>query len=44
VRVPGYERHGRELCADDLVVHDDPFDWELRGNCAFASDFDYGST
>jgi hypothetical protein len=41
--IPGYERHGRELYADELAVHDDPFDWELRGNCAYASDFDYAS-
>ena len=26
-----------------LVVDDDPFAWELSGNCAFASPFDYAS-
>jgi hypothetical protein len=41
--IPGYERHGRELYADELVVRDEPFEWELRGNCAYASDFDYSS-
>jgi hypothetical protein len=25
------------------VVDDEPFAWELSGNCAFASDFDYAS-
>lgn len=41
--IPGYERSGFELYADELVVDDEPFTWELSGNCAFASDFDYAS-
>ncbi len=41
--IPGYDRVGRELYADELVVDDEPFAWELAGNCAFASDFDYSS-
>ena len=41
--IPGYEHPGTELLADELVVDDDPFAWELRGNCAFASPFDYAS-
>ena len=41
-RIPGYERLGYELYADELRVHDDPFSWELGGNCAYVSDFDYG--
>ena len=41
--VPGYDRKGYEMIADELRVADDPFQWELRGNCAFASDFDYAS-
>lgn len=41
--VPGYDRIGRELYAEELVVHDEPFAWELSGNCAFASDFEYAS-
>ena len=41
--IPGYERGGTELYADELVVHDDPFDWELADNCAFATTFDYRS-
>jgi hypothetical protein len=41
--IPGYERVGTEFYADELVVHDDPFEWELAGNCAFASTFDYRS-
>jgi hypothetical protein len=42
--IPGYERVGHELYADELVVHDGQFDWELSGNCAYASDFEYAST
>ena len=41
--IPGYDRPGTELYADELAVHDAPFDWELAGNCAFATTFDYGS-
>jgi hypothetical protein len=39
--VPGHEVAGTELVADELVVHDAPFDWELAGNCAFTARFDY---
>lgn len=41
--IPGYHQPGRELYADSFVVDDGPFRWELAGNCAFASDFDYAS-
>lgn len=41
--IPGYDREGYEMVADELVVDDEPFGWELEGNCAFASDFDYAS-
>lgn len=41
--VSGYERIGTELYADELVVDDGPFAWELFGNCAFAADFEYSS-
>ncbi len=41
--IPGYDRAGLELYADELVVDDEPFAWELTGTCAFASDFDYAS-
>lgn len=41
--VPGHETAGTELVADELEVHDHPFDWQLAGNCAFAADFDYRS-
>jgi hypothetical protein len=41
--IPGYDNPGTELLADTLVVDDEPFAWELSGNCAFASPFDYSS-
>jgi hypothetical protein len=41
--VPGYDRPGRELYADELTVEDEPFRFELHGNCAYASTFTYAS-
>lgn len=41
--IPGFDQPGRELVADELTVSDDPFDWKLAGNCAFASRFSYAS-
>jgi hypothetical protein len=41
--IPGYDEPGRELVADVLEVDDDPFNWDLTGNCAFASTFAYAS-
>jgi hypothetical protein len=41
--IPGYEQPGRELVAEELSVDDQPFEWELSGNCAFASRFAYAS-
>jgi hypothetical protein len=38
--IPGYDRPGRELYADELMLPDGV---ELIGNCAYASDFDYTS-
>jgi hypothetical protein len=42
--VPGYDRPGTELYADRLEVADGEFEWELAGNCAFVSRFDYRSS
>ena len=42
--IPGYDRIGRELYADEFAVEEEPFTWELTGNCAYESDFDYAST
>jgi hypothetical protein len=41
--IPGYESAGTELYADAFTVDDDPFRWQLSGNCAFATEFAYAS-
>jgi hypothetical protein len=39
--VPGHHIAGTEYYADRLSVADEPFSWDLAGNCAFVSTFDY---
>ena len=39
--VPGHDRPGTELYADELFVDDEPFSFQLSGRCAFTRDFDY---
>ena len=39
--IPGHERPGEELVADELVVEDGPFAFTYRGNCGYGSTFDY---
>jgi hypothetical protein len=39
--VPGHDHPGTELINDEVVVHEAPFDFELRGTCAFTRDFNY---
>jgi hypothetical protein len=41
--VPGYDRPGTELYADRMTAADGEFEWELEGNCAFVSRFEYAS-
>ena len=41
--IPGYDVRGEELVADELVVDDEPFRWELRSTCGYRSSFDYAS-
>jgi hypothetical protein len=41
--IPGYERVGSEYYADELRVNDEPFEWDLSGNCAFSTEFEYRS-
>jgi len=41
--IPGHHVAGTEYYAERLAVHDEPFDWELAGNCAFVSTFSYSS-
>ena len=42
--IPGYDRVGTELYADELWVDEEPFHWAFAGRCAFATDFDYASS
>jgi hypothetical protein len=39
--VPGHDRPGTELYADEVVVDDPPFSFELSGTCAFTREFEY---
>ncbi len=39
--VPGHDRPGTELYAEELFVDDEPFSFALSGRCAFTRDFDY---
>jgi hypothetical protein len=39
--IPGHEREGEELIADELRVDDGPLRFEFHGNCGYASRFDY---
>ena len=39
--IPGHEREGEELVADELVVEDGPLEFSYRGVCGYASSFDY---
>jgi hypothetical protein len=39
--IPGHERTGEELVADELVVDDGPLGFSYRGVCGYASTFDY---
>ena len=39
--IPGHDRSGEELVADDLVVEDGPLAFDLHGVCGYGSTFDY---
>jgi hypothetical protein len=39
--IPGHERAGEELIADELVVDDGPLSFSYRGVCGYGSTFDY---
>jgi hypothetical protein len=39
--IPGHEREGEELVADELLVEDDPLAFSYRGTCGYGSTFDY---
>jgi hypothetical protein len=39
--IPGHERTGEELIADELVVEDGPLSFSYEGVCGYGSTFDY---
>jgi hypothetical protein len=39
--IPGHDRSGEELVADELVVDDGPLSFSYHGICGYASTFDY---
>jgi hypothetical protein len=39
--IPGHDRSGEELIADELVVEDRPLEFSYRGVCGYATTFDY---
>jgi hypothetical protein len=39
--IPGHERGGEELIADELAVQDGPLAFDYRGVCGYESTFDY---
>jgi hypothetical protein len=39
--IPGHDRDGEELVADELVVEDDSLSFSYRGVCGYGSTFDY---
>jgi hypothetical protein len=39
--IPGHDRSGTELVADELVIDDGPLALSYRGNCGYASTFAY---
>jgi hypothetical protein len=39
--IPGHQRDGEELIADELVVDDGPLTFRYRGVCGYGSTFDY---
>jgi hypothetical protein len=39
--IPGHDREGEELVADELLVEDGPLSFSYRGVCGYGSTFDY---
>jgi len=39
--IPGHDRDGEELIADELVVEDGPLAFSYRGTCGYGTTFDY---
>jgi hypothetical protein len=41
--IPGHDRPGEELVADELAVDDGPLGFSFRGVCGYGATFDYAS-
>ena len=41
--IPGHDRAGEEVIAEELKIEDGPFQFEYNGVCGYAADFDYRS-
>ena len=41
--IPGHERTGHEVVADELRVDDEELSFEFSGVCGYSADFEYGS-
>ena len=39
--IPGHDRSGEELVADELRVSDPALQFEYHGNCGYGATFDY---
>ena len=39
--IPGHDRGGEELVADELRVEDGPLSFDYSGTCGYAATFDY---
>jgi hypothetical protein len=39
--IPGHEREGEELIADELIVDDAPLAFNYRGRCGYGTTFEY---
>jgi hypothetical protein len=39
--IPGHDRGGEELIADELRVNDETLGFEFHGNCGYSTSFDY---
>jgi hypothetical protein len=41
--IPGHDRSGREIVAEELFVEDGPLDFEIFGMCGYEATFEYSS-
>lgn len=41
--IPGFDQPGEEVQTEQMRVDDEPLQWDFRGRCGFASNFDYGA-